>query len=313
MTHLLVFDVLWLSKLLLWVCFLLETLTSKMPKFMTNLALILFCWACESFPVDCITTLWTPVVVVWRCSLFEVGGKWLPFIFWPCCGSLPQGSLLLPCLGFVWDFFFLYLYWGSSLLWWCNKLIWAAWGSPDTCFICLAVAFELSNFLANWHTLLAGNLSKSMLPSLMVLDTKSSSLRKNQKMSLCSILAVSKGYLAKFTCTCMALYHSSMLQFPWWKLVSRSNLAQTSFDCSLQYSSYFPHMVSRVSSLEGRFQDTYWSMPQSPLQAMIFLHCWHSGSATSLHSRMFLHLRWHLRNLRYRLSFTVQSICGPSM
>ena len=116
-------------------------------------------------------------------------------------------------------------------------------------------------------------------------------------MSLCSILAGSRGYLAKFTCACMALYHSSMLWFPWQKLISRSNLAQTLFDCGLQYSSYFPHMVSRVSSLEGRFQDTYWSTPQLPLQAITFLHYWCSGSAASLHSRMFLHLRHHLRNL----------------
>ena len=136
-----------------------------------------------------------------------------------------------------------------------------------------------------------------MLPSLMVLDTKSSCHRKNQNMSLCSILTVSRGYLAKFTCACMALYHSSMLWFPWQKLISRLNLALTSFDCSLQYSSYFPYMTSKVSSLEGRFQDTYWSMPQLPLQAMTFLHCWHSGSAASLHSRIFLHLRHHLRNL----------------
>ena len=147
-------------------------------------------------------------------SLFEGGGKWLPLIFWPCCGSFPCGSLLLPCLGLAWDFLFSYLCWSSSVLWCCSKLICAAWGSPDTCLICPTMAFELSNFLANWCTLLVGNLSRSTLPSLMVLDTKSSSHRKNQNMSLCSILAVSRGYLARFTCACMALYHSSMLQFP---------------------------------------------------------------------------------------------------
>ena len=134
-------------------------------------------------------------MVVWRWWPVWIWWKWLPFIFWPCCGSFPRGSLLLPCLGFAWDFFFLYLYWGSSVLWWCNKLIWATWGSPDNCFICFTAAFELSNFLANWHTVLTWNLSKSMLPSLMVLHTKSSSLSKNQKMSLCSILAVSGGIL----------------------------------------------------------------------------------------------------------------------
>ena len=82
---------------------------------------------------------------------------------------------------------------GNSILWWHSRLIWVAWGSPDTFFMCLSVAFELSYFLANWCTLLAGNLSKSTLPSLMVLETKSSSFRKKQNMSLCSILAVSRG------------------------------------------------------------------------------------------------------------------------
>ena len=105
-------------------------------------------------------------------------------------------------------------------------------------------------------------------------------------MSLCKILAVSGGYLAKFTYACMALYHSSMLKFPWWKLVSKSNLART-FDCGLQYSSYFPHMASKVSSVEGKFQDTYCSILQSPLQAITFLHFWHSGSTASLHSKIF--------------------------
>ena len=112
--------------------------------------------------------------------------------------------------------------------------------------MCRTVAFELSSFLASCCTLLAGNFSKSTLPSLMVLDTNSSSLRKNQNMSLCRILAVSGGYFARFTCTCTTLYHSSTLQFPWQKLVNRSNLARTLLDCSLQYSSYLPHMMSRV-------------------------------------------------------------------
>ena len=67
-----------------------------------------------------------------------------------------------------------------------------------------------------------------------------------------------------YLCLHSALYHSSMLQFRCLKLVSKSNLVQPSLDCGLQYSSYFPHIVTRVSSFEDRFQDTYWSMPQSP-------------------------------------------------
>ena len=233
----------WLSKLLLCVLFFWKHWLVKCPNLWHTLHCYFFAghvnpsWWLVSPHLEHL--LWLPE----GGSLFEVGRKWLPLIFWPWCRSFLHDGLLLPCLGLVWDFFFLYLCWGSSVLWWCSKLIWATWGSPDTCFICLTVAFELSNFLANWHILLTGNLLTLMLPSLMVLDTKSSSLRKNQNMSLCSILAVSGGYLAKFTCACMALYHSSMLWFPWWKLVSRSNLAWTSLDCGLQYYLYFSHMV----------------------------------------------------------------------
>ena len=79
----------------------------------------------------------------------------------------------------------------------------------------LAVALELSILLANCLTLLAGKLFKSMLLSLMVFDTNSSSLRKNQNISLCTILAVSCGYFAKLIWACTSLYHSSTEWSPW--------------------------------------------------------------------------------------------------
>ena len=63
----------------------------------------------------------------------------------------------------------------------CIRLICATWGSLATCFMCLVVTFELSIFLASCLTLLAGNLPRSILLLFMVLDTNSSSLRKNQK------------------------------------------------------------------------------------------------------------------------------------
>ena len=82
--------------------------------------------------------------------------------------------------------------------------------------------------------LFAGNFCKSTLHSLMVLDTKSSSFKKNQNISLCKILAVYGGYLARDTCAYTALYQSSTDLLPGHKLVSRSNLALTSFSCGLQ-------------------------------------------------------------------------------
>ena len=156
---------------------------------------------------------------------------------------------------------------------WClSRLICAVCWSPATCFIWHAVVLELSILFASCHTLLAGNLSKSMLPSLMILDTNSSSCRKNQKISLCKILVVSGGYLARLTCICTALYHSSTLLLPCLRLVRRSKQAHISFDWGLQNSSNFPQIVSKVNSSDGKLQETYWSMPKSPLQAITVLN-----------------------------------------
>ena len=141
------------------------------------------------------------------------------------CFGLPDCLLFLLCL-FV----------ESLVLWFHIRLIWVACRSLATCLMSHAVAFELSNFFAYWWTLLVGNLSRSTLSSVMVLNTKSSSHRKNQNMLQCKIFTVSGRYFAKLTCACTALYHSSTLLFPWWKLVNRSNQVWTSLDCSLQKS-----------------------------------------------------------------------------
>ena len=136
----------------------------------------------------------------------------------------------------------------SSVCWCLMRLICTVCGSPTTCLIWHTVALELSILFACYLTLHAGNFSKSTLPSFMVLDTNSSSCKKNQNMSQCKILTVSGGYLARLTSTCTALYHSSTLLLPCLKLVSRSKWALTSFDCGLQNSSNFPHIVSNLSS-----------------------------------------------------------------
>ena len=69
-----------------------------------------------------------------------------------------------------------------------------------------------------------------------------------------------------------SLYHSLTDLFPCQKLIRRSNLALTSFKCGLQNSSNFSQIVSGISSSVDKLQETYWSMPKSPLQAIIFLH-----------------------------------------
>ena len=213
----------------------------------------------------------------------------------------------------AWGFLFLYLPFGSSVHWCLIRWIWVACISPATCLIYLAVALELSYFFASWYTLLAGNLSRSLLPSFMVLETNSSSLRKNQNISLCKIFAVSDGYFARLIWAYTQLYHSSTLFDPWWKLLNKSNLACTSLDWGLQNSSNLEQIVFNSYSSLVKFQDTYWSIPKSPLQAMIFLHCWGSGRAASSHSSMFSHFNFHFKKWWYKLSLTVLSILGPSI
>ena len=97
-------------------------------------------------------------------------------------------------------------------------------------------------------------------------------LEKEPKIYLWRILALSGGYLARATWVLTVLSHSSTNLFPCQKLVRRSNGALTSFDWGLQNFSNFSQIVSRVSSSEDRLQETYWSMPKSPFQAITFLH-----------------------------------------
>ena len=132
-------------------------------------------------------------------------------------------------------------------------------------------------------------------------------------MSLCRILAISGGYFAKLICTCTALYHSSTKQSPCLKLVSKSNLALISFVYGLQNSSIFCQMTSKHVSSGDKSQDMNWSIPRSPDQATTFLHFHASESRANSQSNIFSHFIFHLMNLLYKLSSTVQFTLGPSM
>ena len=147
----------------------------------------------------------------------------------------------------------------------------------------------------------------------MVLETNSSSFRKDHNISLCKILAVSGRYLARDTWAWTSLYHSLTNLFPCLKLVSRSNLALTSFVCGLQKSSYFDQITTKLKFSGGKHHGTYWSIPKSPLYTVTFLHLFASGNMASSQSRIFSHFSFHLRNLWYKLSFTVQSMLHPSI
>ena len=180
--------------------------------------------------------------------------------------------LLVSCLDLKCFFCFLWhLMGGNSVCWWHIRWIWAACGSLTTCFICLAVALELSIFFASCLTLLAGNLFRSILLSLIGFKANYWSLRKNINISLCRILAVSYGYVTNTTHACTALYHSSTLLSPFLKLVSKSNLVLISLDWGLQNSSNFPHITCRVSSSFGKIPRHILVMPKMPIPGNHFL------------------------------------------
>ena len=234
------------------------------------------------------------------------------------CGIL---SFFLSSCWYLWLFdfgfnflcFLWYLLGGTSVHWCLSKFTCVACGSFATCLMYFAVDSCDSSFFANCLTLLAGNLSRSMLESFIVLETNSSSLRKKQKMSLCNILAVSWGYFAKLISDCTALYHSSTDWSPCLKLVSKSNLALISFVYGLQNSSNFCQITSKHVSSGVKSHEIYWSMPKSPDQATTFLHFLASESIANSQSNIFSHFIFHLMNLLYKLSSTVQFILGPSM
>ena len=245
-----------------------------MSKLVTNVTLKLLCRALKAFHMGAKTLL----VITWHLLIFIT-------------------SILVTWLSWLdkWLFLLVFSLWKLCVLVLHQIDLHSLWVTSHL-FDILAVAFELSIFFASCLILLAGNFSTSMLPSFMVLDTSSSSHKKNQKISQCRILAVSGGYLARLTCICTALYHSSTFLLLCLKLVRRSKWALTSFDCGLQNSSNFPQILSKLSSSADMHQDTYWSIQKSLLQAVTFLHFCHSGSAASSHSRMFLHFKCHFKN-----------------
>ena len=159
--------------------FLLIAHACEIPRFMASLTLILLGRTLESFQVDCVTTFGASVPVI-VCTL---GIKLLLLHLWFV--TVTALVLVVSLFGLPKWSFFLYLLAGNSVHWCLSKLICAACGSPATCFIWCVVALELSNFLASCCTLLAGNFSRSTLPSLMVLETDSSSLRKKNKKCPC--------------------------------------------------------------------------------------------------------------------------------
>ena len=181
--------------------------------------------------------------------------------------------------------------------------------------MCLALDLEDSNFLASCPTLPAGNFSRSILESLVVLQTISSSLRKKtNKICLCVVFLLFlvgtlpdwSGLVQHYTIhlhsyllACNLLTGQSLL------LLHLTEVYRILWICS--------KWPPRTNLLGGKHQDTYWSIPKSPDQATTFLHFLASDNIASSQSNIFSHLIFHFRNLWYKLSFTVQFIFGPSI
>ena len=126
---------------------------------------------------------------LYSCALFCYCNASLPGLllgFQESCGVLaPAGSLNISfVVSSSWKFHSLVL----------QKIDLVICRSPATCLMWHVVALEFSSFFVGSLTLLAGNLSKSTLPSVMVLGTKSSSHRKKQKKYLGVILLCLGGY-----------------------------------------------------------------------------------------------------------------------
>ena len=144
---------------------------AKMTIFVLSLALELPGRTLETFYQFGVTTLWTSI-----CSFVCLA--WIKFLkgLWFLCPLKYLFWFFDLCL---WECcFYLDLLGGASVLWYLIRLTWATWGSLATGFMCLAVDFEDSIFLASCLTLLAGNFSRSIFKSFMVLETNSSSFWK---------------------------------------------------------------------------------------------------------------------------------------
>ena len=124
-------------------------------------------------------------LLVWAClvsNFLLYGGTYCSLVWCLWLGGLDLKAFLLCLLG------------RRSVCWCLIRLTWTTWGSHLTCLICHAAAFDASIFFANCLTLLAGNMWRSTLLTLMVLDANLSSFKKKQKMSWLKMFAVSCGF-----------------------------------------------------------------------------------------------------------------------
>ena len=144
-----------------------------------------------------------------------------------------------------------------------------------------------------------------MLESLIVLETNSSPLRKNQNISLCRILAFQLGILPYWSVLEQHYtIHQHSYHLAWCLLRDQILLWPYWFEAEfLTFTSY--HLQAEF--FWGKHHDTYCPIPKSGDQATTSLQFLASDSIASSQSSIFSHLIFHFRNLWYKLSFTIQS------
>ena len=142
--------------------------------------LILLGRALESLQVDCVTTFGASAPVI----VCIIGIKLLLLLHLQFV-TVTTLVLVVSLFGFPeWSFLLAFTSWQLCVL--VPQLVdlYSLW-IPCHLFYMACGGLTLSNFLASCHTLLSGNFSRLTLPSLMALETNSSSFRKKkQKMSL---------------------------------------------------------------------------------------------------------------------------------
>ena len=279
-----------------------------MPIFTWGLALKLSCRAFKNFNMYIISKLGTSISSLMCLAWIK---SWLGSGLWFFCS--PKYLLWLFDLD-LWEFcFHLALLGGRSVLWCLLRLTCATWESLAIALMCLTVDFEDSIFLASCLTLLAGNLSKSMLEPWWFWKQTPHLLRRTRKYLYARYLEFLVGTwqgTLGFVQYCTTHPQNDCICL---KLVSRSNLALILFVCGLQKSSNFgPY---DIQAKIFRWQAPWHILIHTKISTPHYYFLAFLGicNMASSQSNMFSHFSFHLRNLWYKLSFTVQSIFGPSI
>ena len=248
-----------------WSLFLLVTEACEVSILMTRPALKFLCWTLETFNM-----FESPRF--WHLSLYLYTFLASKVVLQLCCLSFVS-FLWSGDLGLAKEFLSLVLaslevcvlmshQTDMSKLWVTCHLL----DMPGSCLWTL-------HFLCKLPDLACGKLVRSILLSLIVLETNSSSLRKNQKMSPWGILAVSWGVLSQSNLGryCIVSFINRFVALP--EASKQVKAGPYFIPLWLAELFIFPQIVSSISSSLDKLHVTYWSIPKSPFHAITFFYC----------------------------------------